>query len=49
MDLNEYFENTKGFCVPVTSDGKGQVDAAVYARPNILKDGTFSNVKAVGQ
>ncbi len=40
MDLNEYFENTKGTGVLATADADGKVDAAIYARPHILEDGT---------
>jgi hypothetical protein len=42
MDLKEYFENTKGLGVLATADGDGRVDAAVYARPNVMDDGTFA-------
>jgi len=39
MNLNEYFEKTKGTGVLATADGKGKVDAAIFARPHILGDG----------
>jgi hypothetical protein len=39
MNLNEYFENTKGFGVMATADADGRVDAAIYARPHVMKDG----------
>ncbi len=42
MDLKQYFENTKGLGVLATADGAGQVDAAVYARPHVLDDGTVA-------
>ena len=42
MSLNEYFENTEGFGILATADGEGRVDAAVYARPHILEDGTIA-------
>ena len=44
MSLNEYFENTEGFGVLATADGDGRVDAAVYARPHILEDGTIAMI-----
>ena len=42
MNLNEYFENTKGIGVLATADSEGKVDAAVYARPHTLEDGTVA-------
>ena len=44
MSLNEYFENTEGFGVLATADKDGRVDAAVYARPHILEDGTVAMI-----
>ena len=44
MSLNEYFENTEGFGVLATADREGRVDAAVYARPHILEDGTIAMI-----
>ena len=44
MDLREYFENTKGFGVLATSDGAGKVDAAVYARPHFMEDGSIAMI-----
>jgi hypothetical protein len=44
MDLKEYFENTKGFGVMATSDGDGKVDAAVYARPHFMENGTIAMI-----
>ena len=44
MNLHEYFENTKGFCVLATADDSGKVDAAVYARPHVLEDGTLVSI-----
>ena len=44
MDLKEYFENTKGFGVLVTSDAQGKVDAAVYARPHFMDDGSIAMI-----
>jgi hypothetical protein len=42
MDLKEYFENTKGKGVLATADGDGKVDAAIYARPHFMEDGTLA-------
>ncbi len=42
MNLNEYFENTKGLGVLATADDKGKVDAAIYARPHFLEDGNLA-------
>jgi hypothetical protein len=44
MDLKEYFENTKGFGVMSTADKEGKVDAAVYARPHVMEDGTIASI-----
>lgn len=44
MSLSDYFENTEGFGVLATADGDGKVDAAVYARPHILEDGTIAMI-----
>jgi hypothetical protein len=44
MDLKEYFKNTKGVGVLATADGEGKVDAAIYARPHIMDDGTFAMI-----
>jgi hypothetical protein len=42
MELKEYFENTEGRGILATADGEGKVDAAIYARPHILDDGTIA-------
>ncbi len=42
MDLKEYFENTEGSGILATADGNGQVDAAIYARPYFMEDGTIA-------
>jgi hypothetical protein len=42
MNLQEYFENKKGFGVLSTADGEGQVNSAVYARPHVMDDGTLA-------
>ncbi len=41
-DLQEYFENTKGFGVLATADSSGKVDAAVYSKPHFLEAGTLT-------
>jgi hypothetical protein len=38
MELKDYFENNKGFGVLSTSDDKGNVNSAVYARPHVMED-----------
>jgi hypothetical protein len=42
MNLNTYFEETKGMGVLSTADGEGIVNAAVYARPHVMDDGTLA-------
>jgi hypothetical protein len=42
MELKEYFENTTGIGILATADVEGKVDAAVYARPNIMEDGSLA-------
>ena len=42
MSLKEYFESAKGFGVLATADGDGKVDAAVYATPHCMEDGTVA-------
>jgi hypothetical protein len=42
MELYDYFENTKGTGVLATADAEGHVDAALYASPHVLKDGTVA-------
>ena len=42
MGLKEYFENTDGSGILATADGDGKVDAAVYARPHFMEDGTIA-------
>lgn len=41
-ELKHYFENTKGTGVLATADGDGKVDAAIYARPHFMDDGTVA-------
>jgi hypothetical protein len=42
MRLKEYFENNKGVGVMSTADLQGKVDAAIYARPHVMDDGTIA-------
>lgn len=42
MDLDSYFEEKKGTGVLSTADAEGHVDAAVYARPRVMDDGTVA-------
>ena len=44
MSLKTYFDNTEGFGVLATADGNGKVDAAVYARPHFMDDGTIAMI-----
>ncbi|MFC1926410.1 pyridoxamine 5'-phosphate oxidase family protein [Chloroflexota bacterium] len=40
MNLDNYFEQTKGRGVLATADATGKVNAAVYARPYLIDDNT---------
>ena len=40
MKLEEYFDLKKGVGVLSTADDEGKVDAAIYARPHFMDDGT---------
>jgi len=42
MELRAYFEKTEGRGVLSTADSSGKVDAAIYARPHVLEDGTIA-------
>jgi len=44
MDLNTYFEETQGTGVLSTADSDGKVDAAIYARPHFMADGTIAMI-----
>jgi hypothetical protein len=44
MDWKDYFENTKGTGVLATAAGDGLVNAAIYARPHVLEDGTLAAI-----
>jgi len=42
MHMQEYFENRQGVGVLSTADSDGKVDAAIYAKPHVLPDGTIA-------
>lgn len=42
MTLDEYFDHNKGIGVLSTADRDGKVDAAIYARPHFMEDGTLA-------
>jgi hypothetical protein len=42
MDIEKYFDNTKGLGVLATADSSGKVNAAIYARPHFMEDGTLA-------
>ena len=42
MELKQYLENAKGVGVLATADVDGKVDAAIYARPHFMEDGTLA-------
>ena len=42
MDLENYFEKTRGTGVLSTADDQGRVNAAIYARPHVLEDGSLA-------
>jgi hypothetical protein len=44
MELKHYFENTKGVGVLASADADGKVDAAIYARPHFMEDGTLAMI-----
>jgi hypothetical protein len=44
MNLNTYFDETKGMGVLSTADKDGRVNAAVYARPHVMDDGALAFV-----
>ena len=44
MQLQDYFENRTGVGVLSTADSDGRVDAAVYARPHFMPDGTLAMI-----
>ncbi len=42
MELKNYFASASGIGILATSDRDGNVDAAVYARPTVMDDGTLA-------
>ena len=44
MNLNEYFFDNPGVGVLSTADVQGRVDAAIYARPRVMHDGTLAMI-----
>ena len=42
MDLKTYFDETHGIGVLSTADASGAVNAAIYARPHVMEDGTLA-------
>jgi hypothetical protein len=42
MSLSDYFETNKGKGVLATADSEGKVNAAIYARPHFMEDGTLA-------
>lgn len=42
MNLDTYFKNVQGLGVLSTADAEGRVNAAVYARPHIMDDGSVA-------
>ncbi len=42
MSLKEYFEKTKGVGILSTADEKGNVNAAIYATPHVLEEGSVA-------
>ncbi|WP_321389718.1 pyridoxamine 5'-phosphate oxidase family protein [uncultured Desulfuromusa sp.] len=44
MDLKNYFNTQNGTGILSTADSSGRVDAAIYARPHVLDDGTLAMI-----
>lgn len=44
MTLKDYFETRRGTGIMSTADAQGRVDAAVYARPHVLEDGSLAMI-----
>lgn len=44
MNLNEYFSDKRGIGVLSTADAEGRVDAAIYARPHVMEDGSLAMI-----
>ena len=46
MNLKDYFDGASGLGVLATADAQGKVNAAVYARPHVMSDGTIAFIMA---
>jgi len=46
MDLQSYFEKTKGTGVLATADKEGKVDVAIYAKPHVMDKETVAFIMA---
>lgn len=44
MNLQAYFSETNGVGILSTADAEGRVDAAIYARPHIMDDGSLAMI-----
>lgn len=44
MDLKQYFSQKSGTGVLSTADAEGRVDAAIYAKPHIMEDGSVAMI-----
>ncbi len=42
MNLNDYFESTRGLGILATADSDGNVNMAVYSRPHVIDDETIA-------
>jgi hypothetical protein len=46
LNLKEYFQRATGQGVLATADARGNVDAALYARPHVMEDGAIAFIMA---
>jgi hypothetical protein len=46
MDLQDYFDKTKGTGVLATADKEGKVDLAIYAKPHVMDKETVAFIMA---
>lgn len=44
MELQHYFDSHQGLGILSTADRQGRVDAAVYARPQVMADGRLAMI-----
>ncbi len=42
LNLQDYFDNTKGRGILATADDQGRVNLAVFARPHVMEDHTVA-------